>query len=149
MLLAPLITHSNEQPLGKLWSALYIQCSLEYMVRGDEEKVPTQRPELAPWITYFLFHLFLNHATCWVLWLMGAAAGCGLPCGVQAWGRYSQWTCQCIGWTLLVSFPRCFKHLFASVIGHERDSLMDHQPSCLRIQGCSINPNTMRLPLVN
>lgn len=98
MLLAPLITRSNEQALGKLWSALYIQ-ALKYMVWGDEEKVPTQKPELAPWITNFLFHLFLNHATCWVLWLMGV-----YPVEFRH-GATIQWTVCWLDPALSISLP--------------------------------------------
>lgn len=65
--------------------------SPEYTAREEREKVPTQESEWGPWITYFLFHLFLNHATCWLFWFIGPAAGCVffLARRVQAWGRHA------------------------------------------------------------
>lgn len=49
MLLAPLITHSNEQPLGKLWSAVYMELvQLRIYIQRRRRESPHSKARISP-----------------------------------------------------------------------------------------------------
>lgn len=140
LLLALFTTRSNEPPLGRLWSAI---CRVGGAQNYDPRR-QGESPDSRGWISlmnHFLFHFFLNHATCWLLWFMGPAAGGGFACGVQAWGRHAISEDFPVCELYAVSSSKTVKApLISEKWGKTRHSgRVLHQAGCWWVQGCGIN----------